>query len=54
MITLLQKCLKNKFVNYRPVRLTSVISKLLETITSDHIADFLIKHELINPSQHGF
>ena len=37
-----------------PVSLTSVICKLLETIIRDHMMDFLIKHKLINPSQHGF
>ena len=45
---------RNKSVNYRPVSLTSVICKLLESIIRDHIMDFLIKHTLINPSQHGF
>ena len=34
--------------------LTSVICKLLETIIRDHMMYFLIKHKLINPSQHGF
>ena len=43
---------RNKSVNYRP--LTSVICKLLESIIRDHMMDFLIKHKLINPSQHGF
>ena len=45
---------RNKSVNYRPVSLTSVICKLLETIIRDHMMDFLVKHKLINPSQHGF
>ena len=45
---------RNKSVNYRPVSLTSVICKVLETIIRDHMMDFLIKHKLINPSQHGF
>ena len=27
---------------------------LLETIIRDHMMDFLIKHKLINPTQHGF
>ena len=44
----------NKYVNYRPVSLTSVICKLLETIIMDHMMDFLVKHKLINPSQHDF
>ena len=34
--------------------MTSVICKLLETIIRDHMIDFLIKHKLINPSQHWF
>ena len=45
---------RNKSVNYRPVSLTSVICKLLKTIIRDHMMDFLLKHKLINPSQHGF
>ena len=40
-----------KSVNYRPVSLTSVICKLLETIIRDHMMDFLVKHKLINTSQ---
>ncbi len=32
------------------VPLTSVISKLLQTITLDHMVDFLIKTNFINPS----
>ena len=50
----IKKRIKNKSVNYRPVSLTSVICKLLESINRDHIMDFLIKHKLINSSQHGF
>ena len=45
-IPLFKKGSRNKSINYRPVSLTSVICKLLETI--------LMKHKLINPSQHGF
>ena len=54
IITLFKKGSRNKSVNYRPVSLTSVICKLLEAIIGDHMMDFLIKHKLINPSQHGF
>ena len=39
---------------YRPVSLTSVICKLLERLIKDHLVDFLVKNNLINPSQHGF
>ena len=52
---LFDKGSRNKSVNYRPVSLTSVICKLLETIIRDHMMDFLIKNnKLINPFQHGF
>ena len=30
------------------------VCKLLETIIRDHMMDFLVKHKLINTSQHGF
>ena len=51
IIPLLQKGSRNKSVNDRPVSLTSVICKVLETIIRDQMMDFLIKHKLINPSQ---
>ena len=54
IVPLFKKGSRNKSVNYRPVSLTSVICKLLETIIRDHMMDFLVKHKLINPSQHGF
>ena len=38
IIPLFKKGSRNKSVNYRPVSLTSVICKLLETIIRDHIA----------------
>ena len=44
----------NKPENYRPVRLTAVVCKLLETLIRDHMVEFLVKHKLINTSQHGF
>ena len=34
--------------------LTSVVCKLLETLIRDHMVEFLVKHKLINTSQHGF
>jgi len=54
IIPLFKKGSRNKVENYRPVSLTSVICKLLEKLIKDHMADFLVKHNLINPSQHGF
>ena len=52
IIPLFKKGSRNKSVHYRPVSLTSVICKLLETIIRDHMMD--IKHKLINRSRHGF
>ena len=54
IIPLFKKGSRNKSVNYRPVSLTSVICKLLETMIRDDMRDFLVKHKLINTSQHGF
>jgi hypothetical protein len=40
--------------NYRPVSLTSVPCKLLETIVKDKLMQHLIENKLIRDSQHGF
>ena len=54
IIPVFKKGSRNKSVNYRPMSLTSVICKLLETIIRDNMMDFLLKYKLINPSQHEF
>ena len=54
IIPLFKKGSRNKSENYRPVSLTSVICKLLERLIKDHIVEFLVKHKLLNSSQHGF
>ena len=51
---LFKKGSRNKPENYRPVSLKSVVCKLLETLIRDHMVEFLVKHKLINTSQHGF
>ncbi|MBA1446783.1 MAG: hypothetical protein FE835_18145 [Gammaproteobacteria bacterium] len=51
---LFKKGSRNRTENYRPVSLTSVLCKLLETLIRDHMVEFLVKHKLINDSQHGF
>jgi hypothetical protein len=40
--------------NYRPVSLTSVCGKVLESIIRDRIVDHLVRNGLIKESQHGF
>ncbi|KAK2166071.1 hypothetical protein NP493_1338g00035 [Ridgeia piscesae] len=54
IIPLFKKGSRNKSENYRPVSLTSVICKLLQRLIKDHLVDFLVKNNLINPSQYGF
>ena len=54
IIPLFKKGSINKSENYRPVSLTSVICKLLERLIKDNMVDFLVKHKLLNSSQHGF
>ena len=51
---LFKKGSRNKPHNYRPVSLTSVVCKLLETLIRDHMVEILVKHKFINTSQHGF
>ena len=41
-------------VNYRPVSLTSVCSKVMEHIVHSHIISHLDSHGLLTDSQHGF
>ena len=40
--------------NHRPVSLTSIPCKIMESIIKDHIVDHLDANQLINASQHGF
>ena len=40
--------------NYRPVSLTSVPCKIMESIMRDKMVDHLLENKLINNSQHGF
>ena len=40
--------------NYRPISLTSVVGKLLESIIREKIVRYLESHSLIGDSQHGF
>ena len=51
---LFNKGSRKKPEHYRTLSLTSVACKLLETLIRDHMAEFLVKHKLINTSQHGF
>ena len=45
---------KHDPTNYRPVSLTSVISKLCESLVKDKIVEHLLATEQLHSSQHGF
>ena len=51
---LFKKGSKSECKNYRPVSLTSILCKILESIIKDSINEHLIKYSLIKNSQHGF
>ena len=40
--------------NYRPVSLTSVPCRILESIIKDNLMEYLAENNLIRESQHGF
>ena len=45
---------RSKVSNYRPVSLTSQVSKIYESILRDAIMEHLVKNQLLRDSQHGF
>ena len=40
--------------NYRPVSITSVISKIMESTVKDKIVHHLMRNRLLSDDQHGF
>ncbi|XP_065564301.1 uncharacterized protein LOC136029724 [Artemia franciscana] len=54
IVSVFKKGDKNNPENYRSISLTSVISKLLESIFNDAIINHLEKNGLLSKSQHGF
>ena len=40
--------------NYRPVSLTSILYKVMESILKDYILDFLCKNNILSNKQYGF
>jgi len=49
-----KKGAKDEASNYRPVSLTSVVCKLLETVVKDQIVAFLNEEDTVSDKQHGF
>ena len=44
----------NLACNYRPVSITCIICRVMETIIRDHITSYLVKHNLLSKYQFGF
>ena len=40
--------------NYRPISITSVVSKIMESVVRDEIVAHMMKHNLLTNDQHGF
>ena len=49
-----KKGAKNSFENYRPVSITSIICKLMESIVKDKIITHMERNHLFSRRQHGF
>ena len=45
---------KNNPSNYRPISLTSIPCKVMESIIKDGVVNYLLRYHLIKSSQHGF
>jgi len=45
---------KNDRTNYRPVSLTSVCCKILESLIRDHVMHYLLRNNLLSSKQYGF
>ena len=52
--SIVKKGSRQSVANYRPVSLTSVVCKLLESIIRGSVTEHLNKYSLLNKSQHGF
>jgi hypothetical protein len=54
VIVLHKKGPKNRVENYRPISLTSVCCKVMESIIKKHIVSFLDTNNILSPLQYGF
>jgi hypothetical protein len=42
------------YVNYRPISLLSIFSKIMERLIYDKVFDFLVRYGILFKSQYGF
>ena len=54
LVTAVKKGSKSLINNYRPVSLTSIVCKILESIIVDKLMDYLTSNNLITNKQYGF
>ena len=54
VIPIHKKGSRRKAGNYRPVSLTSIVVKVLESLVRDAILDHMMEHGLFSDDQHGF
>ena len=54
VVPIFKKGSRHNPANYRPVSLTAVPSKVLESLVRDKIIQHVLESELLHPSQHGF
>ena len=54
VVPIYKKGCKSLPENYRPISLTSIVCKLLESIVRDQLMDFLVETRQISKNQHGF
>ena len=45
---------KKKCENYRPISLTSVVCKIMESLVRDHIMDYMLENKYFTNRQYGF
>ena len=49
-----EKGIKNVVENYRPISITSVVCKIMESIIRDHLVEHMVSSNLFADSQQGF
>ena len=45
---------RNHAVNYRPISLTSILCKVMESFIRDAVLEHMVRHNLLTHKQHGF
>ncbi|KAG8450956.1 hypothetical protein GDO86_003295, partial [Hymenochirus boettgeri] len=54
VIPIFKKGSRSQPGNYRPVSLTSVVGKILESLIREHVLEYVSRTDIISSNQHGF